>query len=287
MSEQFVDRLDRCQIRADSLLSVGLDPDPSRLPRALARLPPKQRLRSFIEGVVAHTREVAAVYKAQLAAYLAFGSPGVELLFDLPKIVGPDRLTILDLKANDIPNTMRLYREGLLRPGRFDAITATPWAGWDSIETLLADPGRGVFVVVHTSNAGSRDLQELRGTRGRPIWLDVACRAARLGRPRGNVGVVVGATYPRAIARVRASVGASVPILAPGIGAQAGDLEATVRAGINRSGRGLLVNASRSVLYARGSGDWTARVGRAAAALCGAINAAREAALRTGRRAAG
>ena len=201
------------------------------------------------------------------------------------RAIGPDRIKILDLKANDVPNTMRLFREGVFQRFGFDAMTASPWVGWDGIETLLEDPARGVFVVAHTSNPGWADLQSPPRAR-RPPWREVLRRVRQLSRRTENVGAVIGATYPRAVDEARRALGPRVPILLPGVGAQAGDLEASVTAGIDRGGGALWVASSRGILYASEGDDWRDASGREAARLRAAITAARRGAGGTRRRSA-
>lgn len=280
MTLKFGQRVDRVLKARDSLLCVGLDPDPSLLPKGLRKLSPKLQLDRFLGGIVQATFPHAAAYKLQLGAYLQYGPEGFEVMRTLCGQIGPTRLRILDLKANDIPNTMRMVRDGAFRVFGFDAVTVTPWNGWETFEPFLEDPSRGFFVVAHSSNPGSVDFQEIPTPRG-PLWLAVVGEARRLAHAHGNVGVVLGATFSEAIRTARSILGNGVPILVPGIGVQGGSLATTVREGVDAHGRALLVNASRSILYASTDNDWRAAAGREAERLATQINQLRLG-LRTG-----
>ncbi|HKV89949.1 MAG TPA: orotidine-5'-phosphate decarboxylase [Thermoplasmata archaeon] len=260
VGERFQARLDRILRVRNSLVCVGLDPDPALFPTPVKRFAASRRLPSFLDGILAATRPHAAAYKMQLGAYLAFGPAGIDQLARLVRKIGPAYLRILDLKANDIPNTMRLIRDGAFEEFGFDAITVTPWLGWETLEPFAEDPSNGVFVVAHSSNNGAPDFQEIPTPRG-PLWLAVIGEVARLSALNGNVGAVVGATYIDAIRSARATLGLGVPILVPGVGAQGGQLTATVREGVDAHGRALLVSSSRGILFASNGPDWKKAAG--------------------------
>lgn len=276
MPAKFSQRLDRVLKARDSLLCVGLDPDPASMPTPLRRLPPKVQLDRFLAGVVGATSAHCAAYKMQLGAFLQYGPDGAAALARWAARIGPTHVRILDLKANDIPNTMRMLASGVFGAFGFDAMTVTPWMGWESLEPLLERPEHGVFLVAHSSNPGSADFQEIPTPRGH-LWLAVVEEVRRLAHAHGNLGVVLGATFSEAIRTARLTLGNGVPILVPGIGAQGGALESTVREGADAHGRALLVNASRSVLYASSGGDWREAAGREAARLNAQINRLRPA----------
>jgi len=258
---KFNQRVDRILRQRNSLLCVGLDPDPALVPRGLRRLSAPAQLERFLGGIVTATYPHAAAYKMQLGSYLQYGPAGFHALQRLTKKIGPTRLRILDLKANDIPNTMRMVRDGAFRGFGFDAVTVTPWNGWETLTPFLEEPAHGVFVVAHSSNPGSGDFQEIPTPRG-PLWVAVVGEVRRLAHAHGNVGVVIGATFSEGLRSARATLGNGIPILVPGIGAQGGSLATTVREGADAHGRALLVNASRSILYASAGPNWR----RAAAA---------------------
>ena len=280
MTAKFFQRLDRILSARDSLVCVGLDPDPTLMPKGIRRLPPRAQLERFLNGIVSATYPHAAAYKMQFGSYLQYGPPGVDFLGRLCKKIGPTRLRILDLKANDIPNTLRMVRVGAFEKFGFDAITLTPWLGWETLQPFLDDPAHGVFVVAHSSNPGAIDFQEIPTPRG-PLWLAVVGEVRRLAHAHGNVGVVLGATFSEAFHAARATLGNGIPILVPGIGAQGGSLATAVREGVDAHGRALLVNASRSILYASSGTDWKKAAGAEAERLKVQINQLR-AGLRTG-----
>jgi orotidine-5'-phosphate decarboxylase len=281
VSTKFLQRVDQTLKARNSLVCVGLDPDPPLMPKPLRGLSPATQLDRFLDGIVQATFPHTAAYKMQLGAYLQYGPRGFEALQKLTGRIGPTRLKILDLKANDIPNSMRMIREGAFRGFGFDAVTATPWNGWETLAPLLDDPARGAFVVAHSSNAGATDFQEIPTPRG-PLWLAVVGEVRRLAHAHGNVGVVIGATFSEAFRTTRATLGNQIPILVPGIGAQGGSLATAVRDGVDAHGRALLVNASRSVLYASAESDWRPAAGAEAERLKTQINQ-----LRLGARTAG
>jgi len=277
--DKFVARVDRILRARDSLVCVGLDPDPAQMPKPLRRLPAARQLNAFLDGIVDATLPYTAAYKMQMAFYLRYGPEGFVSLERACRRIGATRLRILDLKANDIPNTMSFWRDGAFRRFGFDAITLTPWIGWDSIQPFLEDSAHGVFVVAHSSNPGAPDFQEIPTPRG-PLWLAVVGEARRLSHAHGNVGVVLGATFSDAFRAARSLLGNSIPVLVPGVGAQGGSLSSAVRDGVDAHGRALLINASRSVLYASSGDDWKKAAGAEAARLKVQINQLR-AGLRT------
>ncbi len=279
MAQKFSQRVDRILSARDSLVCVGLDPDPTLMPKSLRRLAPRAQLNGFLNGVIQATFPHAAAYKMQLGSYFQYGAPGMEVLSRLCRRIGPTRVRILDLKANDIPNTLRMVRDGAFRQFGFDAVTFTPWLGWETLQPFLDDPAHGVFVVAHSSNPGSLDFQEIPTPRG-PLWLAVVGEVRRLAHAHGNVGVVLGATFSDAFRAARATLGTGIPILVPGVGAQGGSLATAVREGVDAHGRALLVNASRSILYASAGTDWKKAAGTEAERLKIQINQLR-AGLRT------
>jgi orotidine-5'-phosphate decarboxylase len=277
---KFNQRVDRIIRQRNSLLCVGLDPDPELMPRSLRRLSGRRQLEQFLNGAVSATYPYAAAYKMQIGAFLRYGPDGFAALARCAKKIGPTRLRILDLKANDIPNTMRLIRDGAFRGFGFDAVTVTPWNGWETLVPFLDDPAHGLFVIAHSSNPGSADFQEIPMPRGL-LWVAMVGEVRRLAHAHGNVGVVIGATFSEAIRSTRSILGAGIPILVPGIGAQGGSLASTVREGTDVHGRALLVSASRSILYASAGPDWKRAARAEAARIQGQINELRPGA-RTG-----
>ncbi len=271
MPQRFIDRMDRVLKARDSLLCVGLDPDPALMPKPIRALPAGRRLDRFLDGIVDATAPHAAAYKMQLGTYLPYGEAGIRALTRLTRKIGATKLRILDLKANDIPNVMRFFRDAAFGEMGFDAITVTPWLGWETLEPFHADPAHGVFVVAHSSNLGAVDFQEIPTPRG-PLWLAVIGEVRRLAHAHGNVGAVVGATYSDAFRLARTTLGNKVPVLVPGIGAQGGSLATAVREGVDADGRALLISASRSIIYASAGKDWKSAAAAEAGRLKTQIN---------------
>jgi orotidine-5'-phosphate decarboxylase len=278
MPAMFYERLDQAQIATNSLVCVGLDPDLDQLPAELRDDP--QPLFAFNRRIVDATVESAAAYKPQIAFYSALGRES-ELVASIGYIRAraPAALVILDAKRNDIGNTAAAYaREAFERYGA-DAVTVNPYMGEDSVLPFLARPDRGAILLCRTSNPGARDFQDLL-VDGQPLYKRVAERAARWNEHR-NLMLVVGATYPQDMAELRRAHPA-LWFLVPGIGAQGGDLDSTLAAGLNAAGTGLLINSSRGIIYAGGGESGAIR--QAAATLREAINRRRLNPLSAGRR---
>ena len=180
---------------------------------------------------------------------------------------------ILDAKRGDIGSTAEQYAREAFDRYRADAVTVNPYMGFDSIEPYLEHDGKGVIVLCRTSNPGGSDLQFLE-TEGRPLYQTVARLAAEKWNAKGQLGLVVGATFPKEIEVVRGIVG-DMPLLIPGIGAQGGDVEATVKAGRTAAGTGMLINSSRAILYASKGDDWVEAAAQAAKDTRDRINAFR------------
>ena len=266
MAKNFSDRLDQALRDRQTFLTVGLDPRPGGLPEPLQGAPEAEALREYLLGIVGATRESCVAFKMQLASYFAFGIDGLRLLSEIRREIGTDVLTVLDLKAADIPSTMELYRTGVFERLGFDAMTVNPYLGWETVEAALGNSPNGVFVLLHTSNPGSQDFQELTLASGAKLWRSLLPRIRSLA-DSGNVGAVVGATYPEALAEARTGLGPCVPLLVPGVGRQGGRLEDVLRTGLGESGGALLINASRSILEASRGVDWKEAARREAARL--------------------
>jgi orotidine-5'-phosphate decarboxylase len=271
MLETFQERLLAAQRRFDSLLCVGLDP--ATVPADLAG--EAEPLLAFNRRIVDATAGIAAAYKPQIAFYSALGAEA-QLAASIHYIRerAPGALVILDAKRNDIGNTAAAYaREAFERYGA-DAVTINPYMGEDSVRPFLARPERGAVLLCRTSNPGARDFQDLL-VDGLPLYRRVAERAAAHWNRHGNLLFVVGATYPQEMAELRRAH-PEICFLVPGIGAQGGDLQATLAAGLDAQGRGLLINSSRAIIYAGGGA--AAAIHAAAAELHAAINAGRRSA---------
>jgi len=270
----FTEKLQHAWAATDSLLMVGLDPDVSRLPVELAGQP--DAILRFCTAIVDATAPYVCGFKPQIAYFAAQRAEDqLEALCAYIRTRYPQLPIVLDAKRGDIGSTAEQYaREAYERYGAH-AVTVNPYMGYDSVKPYLAWRDRGVIVLCRTSNPGGSDLQFLR-VNGEPLYLHVAEKVARDWNPHGQCGLVVGATYPEELAAVRARVGDSVPLLVPGIGAQGGDIVATVAAGRNTAGTGMMINSSRAILYAdTQTNDWRGAAAQAACATRDAINAAR------------
>ncbi|MDF3041704.1 MAG: orotidine 5-phosphate decarboxylase [Thermomicrobiales bacterium] len=282
-SQTFRDRVIDAARANDSLLCVGLDPVRARFPTPLNDEPDVTRaIVTFNAGVIAATSDLVCAYKPNLGFYLAYGAAGIAALEETRRLIPAHIPTILDAKVGDIDSTAEAYATGYFDTWDFDAVTVNPYLGEDSLAPFLTRHDRGVLVVCKTSNPGSADLQNLTLDANhdlQPLYLTVADRvAAWAKRWPATLGLVVGATYPAELADVRRRC-PDTPILLPGIGTQAGDLEASLHAGLDDRGLGLIVSSSRSVIYAGNDdgADWTAAVRAAALDLREAINGVRSA----------
>jgi orotidine-5'-phosphate decarboxylase len=270
VSRPFAERLKLALESSASLLCVGLDPDLNKLPADLA--PASLRLHQFDRRVIDATFDIAAAYKPQIAFYSALGAEDqLALSIRYIRERAPSALVILDAKRGDIGNTAEAYaREAFDRYGA-DAVTVNPYMGEDSVRPFLARRDRGALVLCRTSNSGAADFQDLM-LEGLPLYRHVARRATGPWNQFGNCMLVVGATAPAEMAELRAAH-PDVTFLVPGIGAQSGDLQAVLAAGLDARGFGLLISASRSIIYAGGGS--AAAIRAAAAALNAEINLVR------------
>jgi orotidine-5'-phosphate decarboxylase len=254
----FADRLAESWARSGSLLCVGLDPDPARYPEPWRGRP--DRTAEFCIAIVEATADLVCAFKPQIAYFSAIAAEEqLEQVIAHLRGHHPELPVILDAKRGDIGPTAEQYaKEAFDRYGA-DAVTVNPYLGLDAVEPFLDHERGAVLVLCRTSNPGSGDFQLLAATGGEgtvaePLYVHVARRIADRWGDTGRVGFVVGATYPRELAEVRALVG-ELPILVPGVGAQGGDPAEIVAAGATSRGTGLIVNSSRDVLYPRREGD--------------------------------
>ena len=266
--------------RADSLLCVGLDPHLARVPAHLRDRRPRDAIVRFNGALIEATRDLVCAYKPNLGFYAAYGLEGISALVETRRLIPSEIPVILDCKVGDIGSTAAAYARGYFEEWEFDAVTAHPYLGEDSLAPFLAYRDRGVIVLCKTSNPGGGDLQDLvvRGdpeTADEPLYLALAERAAGWeARYPASVGLVVGATYPEQLARVRARC-PDLPILLPGVGTQEGDLAAAIAAGIDGGGEGLIVTSSRAVIYAGDGTDFAARARTVASNLRNQVNVLR------------
>ena len=256
-SNTFNQQLQSAWASQGSMLCVGFDPDPKRLPLSLQGKP--EGIFEFCREIADATADLVCAFKPQFAYFASQRAEAqLEKLIQHLKDKYPHIPVILDSKRGDIGSTADHYAlEAFDRYGA-DAVTVNPYMGFDTIEPYLKHTGKGVIVLCRTSNPGGSDLQFLNvAPDGEPLYLHVAKLAAQQWNQSGQISLVVGATFPEEIAKVRAIVG-EMPLLIPGIGAQGGDIDATVRAGkiSDKPGTGMIINSSRAILYASSGSDF-------------------------------
>lgn len=258
--------------RQDSLLCVGLDPDPARFPQGVSR--DVHGLEHFCREIIDLTAEFVCAFKPQIAYFASLGAEAVlERLCAVIRRDHPHVVLVLDAKRGDIGDTARRYAVEAYERYGADAVTVNPWLGTDSLEPFFDHADRGTFVLCRTSNPGSDEFQA-RIVDGEPLYMHVARTAATSWAKRAAVGLVVGATRPTELRDVRNVVG-DMPLLVPGVGAQGGDARSVVTNGATSDGTGLLVNSSRAVLYAAADDGWRDAARSAAMRTRDELNAAR------------
>ena len=256
-SNTFNQQLQSAWASQGSMLCVGFDPDPKRLPPSLQGKP--EGIYEFCREIADATADLVCAFKPQFAYFASQRAEAqLEKLIQHLKDKYPHIPVILDSKRGDIGSTADHYALEAFDRYDADAVTVNPYMGFDTIEPYLKHAGKGVIVLCRTSNPGGSDLQFLNvAPNGEPLYLHVAKLAAQQWNQSGQISLVVGATFPEEIAKVRAIVG-EMPLLIPGIGAQGGDIDATVRAGkiSGKPGTGMIINSSRAILYASSGSDF-------------------------------
>jgi len=277
----FLDQLRAAAAHNQSMLCVGLDPEPSRFPAGITR--DAQGIHDFCALIVEATADLVVAFKPQIAYFAAHRAEAqLERLIQRMRELAPHVPVILDAKRGDIGSTAEQYAKEAFERYGADAVTLSPFMGFDSVEPYLRYPGKGAFLLCRTSNPGGDDLQSQRlaGVPGEPLLYEHVARLAQgPWNLNGQLGLVVGATYPQEIERVRA-LAPTLPLLIPGVGAQGGDAAATVRAGWRGDASGvatgpIIVNSSRAILYASSGPDFAAAARAAALSTRAALNAAR------------
>ncbi len=260
----------------DSMLCVGLDPDLKRLPACLSSDP--DPVWSFCKAIVDATAPYVCAFKPQFAYFAPDRREAtLERIIAYIRQTYPDIPVILDAKRGDIGSTAKLYAREAFERYNAHAVTLSPYMGFDTIEPYFEFADRGVILLCRTSNPGGADIEELR-VGEEFVYERIARLAQGPWNKTGQIGLVVGATQPAEIARVRA-VAPDVPLLVPGIGAQGGDVDAAVAAGLDKHGRGMIINSSRAVIYASSGEDFAQAAARAACATRDAIRDAKRKAL--------
>lgn len=263
---KFTDKLSNISQRNDSLLCIGLDPDPLLMPTGVT-------VPEFNKAIIDATADLVCAYKPNFAFYEVLGEEGPEALRQTIKLVPPEIPVIADAKRNDIGNTAKAYARAIFEYYGCDAATVNPYLGFDSVEPFLNYQDRGVFILCRTSNPGAADFQSLIcniQTEPRRLYEFVAEKAAEWNK-YSNIGLVVGATYPEELVNVRQQH-PEMLLLIPGVGSQGGDLNTVVRKGVDKRGAGIIINSSRQVLYAAKGSDFAFAARKVASTIREQIN---------------
>jgi orotidine-5'-phosphate decarboxylase len=270
----FIQALRERWTSANSLVCVGLDPEPAKFPARFRDDP--DAVFNFCHAIVDATAQFVCCFKPQIAHFAALGAEdALQRLIAHIHAAHPGIPVILDAKRGDIGSTAQHYATEAFDRYGADAVTANPYLGRDSLQPFLDRADKGVVILCRTSNAGAGDLQDLvvhaDNGMGRPLYQHVAETIAREWNGNGNCALVVGATWPEQLRDVRAIVG-DMPLLVPGVGAQGGDVEAVVANAKTADGTGLIVSSSRAILYASNGADFAEAAGTAAKSLRDQIN---------------
>ena len=277
---KFLDLLARAERQNASLLCVGLDPEPTKFPAHIKG--DANKIYDFCAAIVDATADLAIAFKPQIAYFSAHRAEGqLERLMEHMRRVAPQVPIILDAKRGDIGSTAEQYAIEVFERYGADAVTLSPFMGFDSVQPYLKHHDKGAFLLCRTSNPGGDDLQSQRlaSVDGQPLLYEHVARLAQgPWNLNGQLGLVVGATYPKEIERVRA-LAPTLPVLIPGVGAQGGDAAATVKAAMSgpqgNAPGSTIVNSSRAILYASSGTDYTQAARRVALHTRDILNAAR------------
>ncbi|OGO23104.1 MAG: orotidine 5'-phosphate decarboxylase [Chloroflexi bacterium RBG_16_50_9] len=262
----FLEKLARAIQQNQSLLCIGLDPDPALMPDSIGVL-------EFNKAIIDATADLVCAYKPNFAFYEAMGIDGLDALKHTRDYIGGAIPVIVDAKRGDIGNTAKAYAKSIFSYFNFDATTVNPYLGFDSIEPFIQYRDQGVFVLCRTSNAGARDFQSLscKVDGGYKLLFEIVAEKVNSWNTYGNLGLVVGATYPEELKLIRQAF-PEMPLLIPGIGAQGGELARVVSYGIDATKQRTIINSSRQILYASKGRDFAEAARRAASELRDRIN---------------
>jgi orotidine-5'-phosphate decarboxylase len=273
----FLDKLLAAERQNRSLLCVGLDPEPERLPDTLRVLPVERAVVQFCRTIIEATLPYVSAFKPNLAFFEVLGPRGMAGLQEIIRAIPAHIPVIADAKRADIGHTASRYAAAIFETYGCDAVTVNPYLGYDAVAPFLAYRERGVFLLCRTSNPGARDLQDVlvQGADGetRPFY-EVVARLAVSWNEAGNCGLVFGATSPRELGTVR-TLCPQFPLLVPGVGAQGGDLAACVPRAVDAHGERAILSVSRAILYAGTDAGYAESAARAASSFCEQINQAR------------
>jgi len=267
----FIERLRLIQRNATSLVCVGLDTDIAKIPESLRLL--DNPVLEFNRRIIDATKDLVCAYKLNLSFYECLGERAWQTVRQTLASIPEGIITIGDAKRGDIGNSSEMYAKALIDDFAFAATTVNPYLGEDSVAPFLKNSHQGAFILAVTSNPGAKDFQYLK-VKGRPLYEQVIARVKKWNTKK-NCGLVVGATRPKELQRVRKMV-PDMPILIPGVGAQGGDLKSAVRFGCDRHGELAVINAGRSIIYASHGDDFAAAARQETLNLRDQINAIRE-----------
>lgn len=252
----FIKKLEKLWAK-DKFVCIGLDPVLEKLPKSIKGTV-SDRIFKFNKAIIDATADIVLAYKPNSAFYEAKGIEGLEALIKTVKYIKknyPQIPIILDAKRADIGNTNNGYVIAAFDELGVDAITIHPYLGREAIQPFLDRKDKGIIVLVRTSTPGAGEFQDILNKKGEPLYLTVAKNVAKNWNANGNCALVVGATYPKELAQIRKAVG-DIPILIPGIGAQGGDIEKTVKAGRDSKNQGIIIHSSRSIIFASSGADF-------------------------------
>ena len=262
----FIEKLDKAIKKNKSLVCVGLDPDPQLMPEHTSLL-------EFNQAIIDATADLVCAYKPNFAFYEALGNEGMEALRRSVEHI-PDSIPVIgDAKRGDIGNTAKAYAKAIFNDLQFDATTVNPYLGYDALKPFIEYKNKGIFILCRTSNQGALDFQSLicETDKGRQPLFEVVAQKAEEWNTYGNIGLVVGATYPEELKLIRQRY-PEMPLLVPGVGAQGGELELVVKYGTDAGRQRTIVNSSRQVIYASRGKDFAVAARKAAEELRNQIN---------------
>src|SRR6266705_2548385 len=272
----FLDKLLSASRQQNSLLCVGLDPEPDRFPAALREMPVERAVIYFCRAIIEATASFVCAFKPNIAFFEVLGLAGMRVFHEVLSAIPAHIPVIVDAKRGDIGITARNYASTMFDVYGCDAVTVNPYLGYDSVAPFLAFHEKGVIFLCRSSNPSARDFQDLlvqeEKGQGRPLYEMIAQRVQSWNKA-GNCGLVVGATYPQELRTIR-SMCPDMPILIPGVGAQGGDLEASVKAGVDGHGEKAIIAVSRTVIFAGEGTDFAGSAANEARALRNCINKA-------------
>jgi orotidine-5'-phosphate decarboxylase len=262
----FIEKLARTSQSNRSLLCIGLDPDLSLMPEGIGVF-------EFNQAIIDATTDLVCAYKPNIAFYEALGNDGLDALKRTRDCIPPEIPVIVDAKRGDIGNTAKAYASGLFDFYNFDATTASPYLGFDSLEPFIEYYDHGVIVLCRTSNAGAVDFQSLmcETDNGPKMLFEIVAEKVDRWNTHGNLGLVIGATYPEELKIIRQRY-PEMPLLIPGVGAQGGELSRVVEYGVDMRRQKTIINSSRQILYASKGNDFAAAARQAAQELRDRIN---------------